>query len=99
MFLVGGGASSSTYRHTVADLAGREVIVPSSGEQVAAGACAQAAAVLESRPPGEVAAAWGLGSGAVVEPDGRVHGEAIRARYAAVAAGAATMCPDEPPHR
>ena len=99
MFLVGGGASSSTYRHTVADLAGREVIVPSSGEQVAAGACAQAAAVLEGRPPGEVAAAWGLGSGAVVEPDGRVHGEAIRARYAAVAAGAATMCPDEPPHR
>jgi len=87
-FLVGGGARSSAYRQAVADLSGRDVTVPGETEHVAAGACVQAAAVLEGRDPAEVAEAWGLGSGAVVAPDPRVDRVAIRARYAAAAAAA-----------
>jgi xylulokinase len=88
LFLVGGGARSGLYRQVVADLSGRAVTVPAGVEHVAAGACVQAAAVLEGRPPEEVAAAWGLGSGTVVEPDGRVDRDGIRARYGAAAAAA-----------
>ena len=63
---------------SLADLAGRPVLVPDAREHVAAGACVQAAAVLHGRAPDEVAAAWGLGAGSVVEPTD-VDRAAIRA--------------------
>ncbi len=84
LVLVGGGARSVAYRQVLADLSGRAVQVPREPEHVAAGACVQAAAMLHQRPPTEVAAAWGLGAGPVVEP-GPVAAarEEVRAAYAA----------------
>ncbi|HEV3226377.1 MAG TPA: xylulokinase [Acidimicrobiales bacterium] len=82
--LVGGGARSPAYRQIVADLSGRPITVPAGEEHVAMGACVQAAAVLHQRPPAEIAAAWGLGEGEIVEPDVRVDPAMLRSRYAAV---------------
>ena len=86
VFLVGGAAHSAAYRRVVADLTGRPVIVPDEPELVAAGAAVQAAAVLYGRAFHEVSDAWGLGRGVVVEPEGGVPSEAIRAAYAAAGA-------------
>jgi xylulokinase len=83
VLLLGGGARSAGYRRVVADLIGRPVTVPSGDEHVAMGACVQAAAVLHERAPEDIATAWGLGEGEVVEPDASVDREAIRAAYAA----------------
>ena len=58
------------------------VVVPEAGEHVAAGACAQAAAVLEGRDITEVARDWDLGRGPTVEPDLSVDRAAVRAAYA-----------------
>lgn len=80
--LVGGGARSRAFRHVLADLSGRPVTVPDAGELVAAGACVQAAAALHGTDPVEVATAWGLGEGTVVEPDAATDAEAVRAAYA-----------------
>jgi xylulokinase len=80
-FLVGGGARSPAYRRIVADLSGLPITVPASDEHVAMGACVQAAAVLHECAPAEVAEAWELGEGTVVEPDERVDRVALRARY------------------
>ena len=74
LLLVGGGARSAAYRRTLADLAGRPVLVPDAAEHVATGACVQAAAALLDVSPQEVAAAWGLGAGAIVEPAARSIG-------------------------
>jgi xylulokinase len=84
LVLVGGGGRSSAYRQLLADLSGRAVLVPDEDEHVAAGACVQAAAVLHSTDPGEVAARWGLGNGHLVEPS-HASGDAhlVRAAYAA----------------
>ena len=81
--LVGGGARSRAYRHVLADLSGRAVTVPDAGELVATGACVQAAAALRGTDPAEVAAAWGLGTGPVIEPDAGVDASAVRGAYAA----------------
>jgi xylulokinase len=81
LVLTGGGARSLGYQQVLADLSRRPVEVP-RGEQVAAGACVQAAAVLAQQPPEEVAAAWGLGAARLVEPDLEVDAEAVRVRYA-----------------
>lgn len=78
--LVGGGARSVAYRRVLADLLGRPVVVPDAAEHAATGACVQAAAVLHGRRPEEVATAWNLGAGAVVEPRA-VDRESIRAAY------------------
>ncbi len=80
--LIGGGARSGAYRQIVADLAQREVVVPAGDDHVATGACVQAAAVLHETTPEEIAAAWELGGGDVVEPDDRVDADAVRAQYA-----------------
>ena len=85
MFLVGGGARSAAYCQVLASLAGRTVTVPDAEELVATGACVQAAAVLQQRPPIEVATAWGLGTGATVEPDESLDRAAIREGYRAAA--------------
>ena len=81
LVLVGGGARSPAYRQVLADLTGRAVTVPAAEEHVATGACVQAAAVLHQHSPEEVAAAWGLGQGITVEPNGDVDASAIRDRY------------------
>ncbi len=83
MLVVGGGARSSAYRQVLADLAGREVVVPDAVEQVAAGACVQAAAVVTGAAPADIADAWRLGAGAPVEPrlDPNAAAE-VRAAYA-----------------
>jgi xylulokinase len=85
MFVVGGGARSAAYCRVLASLAGRPVTVPEAEELVATGACVQAAAVLQQRPPLEVASAWGLGTGETIEPDERVDRAAIREGYRAAA--------------
>lgn len=85
--LVGGGARSPAYRRIVADLSGLPITIPEGEEHVAIGACVQAAAVLHERPPEEVAHAWGLGEGELVEPDRRVDRAALRARYASLRDG------------
>jgi xylulokinase len=86
LLLVGGGARSAAYRSTLADLAGRPVLVPDAAEHVAAGACVQAAAALLGASPHEVAGAWGLGAGTIVEPRA-VDRDAVRARYSDAAHG------------
>jgi len=86
LFLIGGGARSAAYQRVVADLGGRPVIVPDAAEGVACGAALQAAAASTRRSFDELAGAWRLGAGTIVEPDPRVDGAAIRAAYATVAA-------------
>ena len=68
LILVGGGARSRAYRQVLADLSGRAVLVPRGDEQVATGACVQAAAVATGAEPADVADRWKLGDGDVVEP-------------------------------
>jgi xylulokinase len=80
--LIGGGARSVAFQRAVADLSGRAVVVPDEGDHVAAGACAQAAAVLHASEVGEIAGAWGLATGPTVEPDADVDRDARRAAYA-----------------
>jgi xylulokinase len=86
LLLVGGGARSRAYRQLLADLSGRAVTVPTASELVAAGACVQAAAVLQGASPLEIAAAWGLDAGEVVAAR-PVDRNAIRSRYARAAHG------------
>jgi xylulokinase len=83
VFLIGGGARSAAYRRVVADLTGRAVVVPAVDELVACGAAVQAAAVLQGCSFDDIAAAWALGAGRIVEPDPTVDRAAIRNAYAA----------------
>ena len=78
-----GAARSAAYRRVVADLTGRAVVVPAEGELVAAGAAVQAAAVHLGCGFEEVAEAWELGHGVMVEPDTTVDAVGIRSAYAA----------------
>ena len=80
--LVGGGARSAAFQRVVADLSGRPVLVPDESDHVAAGACAQAAAALHERDISDVAHAWGLARGPMIEPDARADRDAVRAAYA-----------------
>jgi xylulokinase len=82
VLLIGGGAHSAAYRRVVADLSGREVVVPREDELVACGAALQAAAVLHGGSVQDRADAWGLGTGETIEPDPDVDGAAIRAAHA-----------------
>jgi xylulokinase len=85
LILVGGGAQSRAYRQVLADLSGRDVLIPHVREQVATGACVQAAATVTSREPADVADAWRLGAGDVVEPGPSVTAAAdVRAAYSAL---------------
>jgi xylulokinase len=79
-FLVGGGARSAAYRRVMADLSGRELIVPTDDETVATGAAVQAAVVAGHGGFAEVATRWGLGHGMVIEPDPSQSGAAAEAR-------------------
>jgi xylulokinase len=83
LIVVGGGARLAAYRQVLADLAGREVVVPQVEEQVAAGACVQAAAVLTGADPAAVADSWHLHAGTTVAPGpGASAAAEIRAAYA-----------------
>ena len=83
LILVGGGARSRAYRQLLADLSGRAVLVPRAAEQVATGACVQAAAVFSGSDANDVADAWKLGEGDSVEPGAVAAASSeVRARYA-----------------
>jgi xylulokinase len=85
LILVGGGAHSAAYRHVLADLSGRPVLVPADDEQVAAGACVQAAAVANAADPADIADCWRLGDGDTTEPGpGAAAAADVRAAYAEV---------------
>jgi xylulokinase len=82
LLLVGGGAHSRAYRQVLADLSGRAVLVPRSDEQVAAGACVQAAVLATGEEPADIADRWGVGEGDEVEPGpGAPTAAAVRAAY------------------
>jgi len=85
--LVGGGARSPAYRRVLADLSQRTVEVPADDEQVAMGACVQAAAALAGRSPAEVASQWARPPAAVVDPGPAVDAAAVRGAYAAASGG------------
>ena len=85
MIVVGGGARSRAYRQVLADLSGRAFLVSRSPEQVATGACVQAAAAVAGAEPADVADAWDLGAGDVVEPGpGAAATADVRAAYGAL---------------
>lgn len=76
LHLTGGGASSAAFQQWVADLWGRPVAVHSVGESAAAGACRQAAAVVEGvEPP------WRLNPDLNVDPRPDVDGQSYRQAY------------------
>ncbi len=82
VLVVGGGRRSAAYPRILADLTGSPVLVPDADEAVATGACVQAAAIARGVEPMEVAGAWSLGGGRVVEPGpGASSAAAIRERY------------------
>ena len=81
VFVVGGGARGSAYRHITADLTGRPVIVPAEAELPACGAALQAAAVFHRCGFDELARAWNLGAGDTIEPNENIDRAAIRAAY------------------
>jgi xylulokinase len=85
VLLVGGGARSRAYRQVVADLLGRPITVPDSDELVARGAALQAAAALTGSGFAELAEAWSVQQGTVVDPDPTVDRDAVRHAYALVA--------------
>jgi xylulokinase len=80
--LVGAGGGSLAQGQVLADLAGTAVVMPATPRLAAAGACVQAAAVLHGRPTEEVAGAWGLGEGDVIEPTAGIDGAEVRAAFA-----------------
>jgi xylulokinase len=85
LIVVGGGARSRAYRQVLADLSGRALLVSRSPEQVATGACVQAAAAVAGAEPADVADAWDLGAGDVVEPGpGAAATADVRAAYGAL---------------
>lgn len=81
VLLVGGGAASIAYRQVLADLLGRNVLVPAAPNVVARGAALQAAAVLTGRNLTSLSADWGIGPAAVVRPTPTVDRHAIRDTY------------------
>jgi xylulokinase len=81
MFLTGGGARSVAYRQRLADLAGRDIVVPDNDEAVAVGAALQAAAVLAGEPIPSMASLWKLGGGERTNPRAGSDGSGIRGRF------------------
>ena len=85
LLIVGGGAHSRAYRQVLADLSGRAVLVPRGDQQVATGACVQAAAVVTGDEPADIADRWRLGEGDEVEPGpGATAAADVRGAYGAL---------------
>ncbi len=61
--LIGGGARGRMWQETVRRLSGRPLVVPRSGELVALGAAALAAAAATGADPVALATGWGTGDG------------------------------------
>jgi xylulokinase len=68
LLLVGGGAKGRAWQATVQRLSGRPVLVVEAGELVAYGAAVQAAALLNRKAVAEVAAAWQVRRGTLLDP-------------------------------
>lgn len=68
LVLIGGGARGEVYRRTVSRLSGRALLVPDTGELVALGAAAQAAAVLSGEAPEAIARRWDTMRGLRIDP-------------------------------
>lgn len=91
LLLIGGGSRSAAFRRVVADLAEREVTVPTADEHVAVGAALQAAVMWTATTTGvdgdhaltALRSTWRVGGGEVTVPDPSVNASAIRAAYAA----------------
>ncbi|MER5461427.1 xylulokinase [Streptomyces sp. NPDC002668] len=66
--LVGGGAKGRHWVETVRRLSGRPLLIPESGELVALGAAALAAAAATGEDPVALAGSWQAGSGAELAP-------------------------------
>ena len=89
VIMVGGGANSTAYRQVLAELCDLPIVVANADQAVAAGACVQAAAVLQQQAPADVAARWGFGGGTeVATHDPRSHStdrvQSVRAAYSAL---------------
>ncbi|MCP3989544.1 MAG: xylulokinase [Actinomycetia bacterium] len=85
LHLIGGGARSAAYQQQCADLREAPITIADAEEAVATGAALQAAALCSDSEAAELAAAWSLGAGSIVEPAPDSNGTEIRAAYAAVA--------------
>lgn len=83
--LTGAGGRSRALAQVLADLSRRPVSVP-SGDQVATGACVQAAAVLHRRPADEVAEAWDIAPDRELEPATGGDPDDVRAQFRAAQA-------------
>jgi xylulokinase len=89
MLAVGGGARSTLYRQTLADLSMREVVTPDpTVDRVAMGAAAQAAASLSDTPPDVVGAVWARNERVVVVTEPKLNAmrsAELRDRYRSLA--------------
>ena len=68
LVLVGGGAAGPTWQRVIRRLSGRSLRIPTSGEHVALGAAAQAAAALSGEDPVAVARSWRTQEGHQLDP-------------------------------
>lgn len=68
LLLVGGGARGRAWQETVRRLSGRPLVVVEAGELVAYGAAVQAAALVSGKSVVEVAQAWQVRRGTLLEP-------------------------------
>jgi xylulokinase len=86
---VGGGARSTLYRQTLADLSMREIVTPDPAvDRVAVGAATQAAALVSDAPPDVVGAAWASNERVVVVTEPKIdaaHSAELRDRYRSLA--------------
>lgn len=85
ILITGGGAASAAYRQILADLTGREISTVSESEPVAAGAAAQAAAVLRGESVATVRDQWAPASFIVATPRAGAHVAILQQRYLAAA--------------
>lgn len=93
LLLVGGGARSVAYRQRLADISGREVLIPANEESVAVGAALQAAVVHGGAGDfDERAVDWNIRQASSVFPSGGVDGVEVRERYSAASAFDDGLC-------
>lgn len=85
ILITGGGAASSAYRQVLADLTGRDISTVKESEPVAAGAAAQAAAVLRGESISTVRDRWAPRSFVVASPRAGSHIPEVEQRYLATA--------------
>ncbi len=93
LLLVGGGARSAAYRQRVADVSGREVLIPENEESVAVGAALQAAVVHGGQSDFDrLAVEWNVRRTTGTAPIEGGNGQAIRERYRSASAFDDGLC-------